>query len=303
MLSLTRLVQLCALAALLCLGALYYFSVYDYEKHMSLVERRNPSYDPLTECATPFGELLGIADNVPAYSNCNTKFITTFVNFVNLVDPMDNGRRGDPSESEIVMTAYRYSSFDYHMRWLAWNRGLMPRLVENTNQLWKTVNFFNPARIEQDWSAEYLGNYEEAANAEERIFNAPRRADAIIYSVSPDTLPQGHVAVVVRVEDDVEAAGGAAPLLELKKQRLHPRRVYVAEQNWRNTPWLNRNYSRVLHYRWRTVAGGRAHEGYLIDPDGLEIIGILRVGKAMPLRSAADPYADALAKDDDERDL
>ncbi|CBZ27753.1 conserved hypothetical protein [Leishmania mexicana MHOM/GT/2001/U1103] len=296
--NLLRVALLCACTTLLCLGALYYYSVYDYEKHMNMVQRKYTGYDPLTNCATPFGQLLGVADDVPAYSNCDIKFSSTYINYVNLMDPMDNGRRGDPSETRIIMTAYRYTSFDYGMRWLVWNRGVMPRLVENTNQLWKTVDYFNPARPEQTWSAEYITNYEEVTDVEERKFNAPRRADVIVYRMDKNTIPAGHIAVVVKVEDDVEAAGGPEKLKELKKMRLHPRHVYVAEQNWKNQPWGGHNYSRVLQFKWRTVSE-KAHEGSYVDPDGLDIIGVVRVGKAMPLRTAPDPYQEALDMDND----
>ncbi|CAG9575200.1 conserved hypothetical protein [Leishmania major strain Friedlin] len=296
--NLVRVSLLCACTTLLCLSALYYYSMYDYEKHMNMVQRKYSVYDPLTDCATPFGQLLGVADDVPAYSNCNTKFSSTYINYVNLMDPMDNGRRGDPSETRIVMTAYRYTAFDYCMRWLVWNRGVMPRLVENTNQLWKTVDYFNPARPEQGWSAEYITNYEEVTDVEERKFNAPRRGDAIVYRMDKNTIPAGHMAVVVKVEDDVEAAGGPEKLNELKKMRLHPRRVYVAEQNWKNQPWGGHNYSRVLQFKWRAVSE-KAHEGGYVDPDELDIIGVVRVGKAMPLRAAPDPYEEALNMDND----
>ncbi|CAM39247.1 hypothetical protein, conserved [Leishmania braziliensis MHOM/BR/75/M2904] len=291
-------VVFCACAALLSLGSLFYYSVYDYQKHMSMVQRTYSTYDPLTDCAAPFGQLLGVADDVPAYSNCNTKFTSTYINYVNLMDPMDNGRRGDPSEMRVIMTAYRYSAFDYYMRWLVWNRGIMPRLVENTNQLWKRVDYFNPAKPEQDWSAEYITNYEEVTSLEERKFNAPRRADAVIYRMDEKTLPAGHIAVVVKVEDDIEAAGGLEKLKDLKKMRLHPRRVYVAEQNCQNQPWGEHNYSRVLQFKWRAVSE-MAHEGYYVDPDGLDIIGCMRVGKSMPLRAVPDPYQETLDMEND----
>ncbi|KAG5502914.1 hypothetical protein JKF63_04687 [Porcisia hertigi] len=295
--KLVHVVVFCTCTTLLCLLSLYYYSVYDYEKHMSTVPRTYSSYDPLTECVTPFGQLLGVADNVPAYSNCNTQFASTYINYVNLMDPMDNGRRGDPSETRVIMTAYRYSTFDYYMRWLVWNNGLLPRLVENTNQLWNTVDYFNPAKPEQDWSAVYIDNYEKVTSIEERKFNAPRRADAIIYPVDAKTIPTGHIAVVVKVEDDVEAAGDPEKLKELKKLRLHPRRVYVAEQNLRNRPWDGQNYSRVLQFKWRP-GETTTHEGYYVDPDGLHIVGTMRVGKAKPLREVPDMYNAALHTED-----
>ncbi|KAG5500258.1 hypothetical protein JIQ42_04593 [Leishmania sp. Namibia] len=295
--TLERVVLLCVGAMVLSLGALFYFSGHKHE-NMRMVQRQHSSSDPLRNCATPFGQLLGVANDVPAYSNCNTKFASAYINYVNLMDPMDNGRRGDPSETRVIMTAYRYSAFDYFMRWLAWNRGVMPRLVENTNQLWKTVDYFNPSKTEQDWSAVYIANYEEVTNVEERKFNAPRRADAIIYRMDQNIIPAGHIAMVVKVEDDVEAAGGPEELRRLKRTRLHPRRVFVAEQNYRNQPWCGHNYSRVLQFKWRAVSQA-VHEGYYVDPDGLGILGVMRVGKAMPLRATPDPYQEALAMGDD----
>ncbi|KAG5477056.1 hypothetical protein LSCM1_05396 [Leishmania martiniquensis] len=297
--KLERVVVLCACAMVLSLGALFHLSLYNHGKDMKIMQHMYSSYDPLEDCATPFGQLLGVADDVPAYSNCNTKFSSSYINYVNLMDPMDNGRRGDPSETRVIMTAYRYSAYDYYMRWLAWNRGVIPRLVENTNQLWRKVDFFNPAKTEQDWSAVYIANHERATNVDERKFNAPRRADAIIFHMNESAIPAGHIAVVVRVEDDREAAGSPEELKRLKKMRLHPRRVFVAEQNYKNKPWgEERNFSRVLHFKWRAVSE-TAHEGYYVDPDGLRIMGVMRVGKAMPLRATPDPYQEALEMGND----
>lgn len=291
--NLVRVVQLVAVLALASLGALYYFSTTDYQRRLPMRPRESAAYDPLTDCVTPYGELLGVADEVPAYSNCNTRFTSEYIGYANMNDPMDNGRRGDPSETSIVMTAYRHTSMDYHMRWMLWNRGVMPRHVENTNQMWRSVNFYNPSRPGQEWEAAYIANFEEASGLEEIKFNTPRRADAVIYSVDNGAAPNGHVAVVVKVEDDVEEAGGPEQLAALKKQRLHPRRIYVAEQNMKNAPWGGHNYSRVLQFKWRAVSE-KTHEGYYVDPDGLQVMGLMRIGKPLPRQETRDAYQEAL---------
>ncbi|KPI90018.1 hypothetical protein ABL78_0878 [Leptomonas seymouri] len=295
--KLARLVLICTVTALLALGALFYFSVYDHEKSLTMQVRKYPAYDPLEHCVTAFGTVLGYANGVPAFSNCISTFKTTYINYVNLMNPLDVGRRGDPSETTIVMLGMRYTAIDFYMRWMAWNRGLMPRLVEDTSQFWKMNNFYNPARPEQDWEAEYIPNYAEATEIEELKFNTPRKADAILYNQDIKMLQDGHIAVVVKVEDDTESAGGPEKLRELKKLRIHPRRVYVAEQNFKNEDWGGKNYSRIIKFQWRRMKTGSAYEGFLEDPDGLSIIGIVRVGKPMPLRGGLDPYEETLNND------
>lgn len=297
--NILRVVLLCTSIALLSLGALFYFSVYDHQNSLPLRDRTFSAYDPLEHCVTPFGTVLGYANGVPAFSNCISTLQTTYVNYVNLMNPLDVGRRGDPSETTIVMLGMRYKAIDYYMRWLAWNRGLMPRLVEDMSQFWKMNNFYNPAKPEQDWEAEYIPNYVEAAELDEIKFNAPRKADAVLYNQDHQILPEGHVAVVVKVEDDVAAAASPEQFQQLKKQRLHPRRVYVAEQNFKNEDWGGKNYSRILKFKWRRMKTGTAYEGYLEDPDDLSIIGMVRVGKPMPLRGVPNPYEDTLKEGDD----
>jgi hypothetical protein len=297
--KLAHLVLLCGATALLCLVALLYFSVNDYQKSLDLRPRTYSAYDPLEHCVTPFGTVLGYANGVPAFSNCISNFTTTYINYVNLMNPLDVGRRGDPSETTVVMLGMRYTAMDFYMRWMAWNRGLMPRLVQDTSQFWKANNFYNPAKTEQEWEAEYIPNYVEAVDMEEIKFNAPRNADAVLYNQEHPSMPNGHVAVIVKVEDDVAAAGSPEKFSELKRQRLHPRRVYIAEQNYKNVDWGGKNYSRILTFQWRRMKIGTAYEGYLEDPDGLSIIGTVRVGKPMPLREPVDPYEDTLKKDDD----
>lgn len=297
--KLAHVVLLCASMALLSLVALFYLSVNDYTKMLPHRPRTYSAYDPLEHCVTKFGTVLGYANGVPAFSNCISTLKTSYVNYFNLMDPLDVGRRGDPSETTVVMLGMRYTAMDFYMRWLAWNRGLMPRLVEETSQFWKGSSFYNPAKPEQSWEAEYIPNYVEASDIEELKFNAPRKADAILYNPDQTILPDGHVAVIVKVEDDVAAAGGPEKLRELKKQRLHPRRVYVAEQNFKNEDWGGKNYTRILQFKWRRMARGSAYEGFLEDPDGLSIIGTVRIGKSMPLQEPPDPYEETLNQNDD----
>lgn len=302
--KLSRLIILFTGVALLCLIAVLYVASIDHEQSLDLRPRTYSSYDPLEHCVTDFGTILGYAGDVPAFSNCISTFKTTYVNYVNLMDPNDVGRRGDPSETTVVMLGMRYTFIDFYSRWLAWNRGLMPRLVEDANQFWKTSTFYNPAKPEQDWEAEYISNFAEASNLEELKFNAPRKADAILYNADNDILPSGHMAVIVKVEDDVQAAGGPEQFAALKKLRVHPRRVYVAEQNFKNEDWGGKNYTRVLRFEWRRVPQSKStYEGFFTDPDNLSVIGFVRVGKPQPLRDPGNPYEETLLMDDGEGDL
>ncbi|EKF31099.1 D-alanyl-glycyl endopeptidase-like protein, putative [Trypanosoma cruzi marinkellei] len=145
----------------------------------------------------------------------------------------------------------------------------------DASEYWSALRFYGAMVTEREYETLELLNSAEATTAKERKRLAPRVFDVVVWSpMGEHDLPEGHVAVVVQVEDDVEAAGGEDRLRELRNLRLQPRLLYIAEQNFDNTHWGDKNYSRVLRFQWQN-----GKEAVLQDPLGLPIIGWVRPGK------------------------
>lgn len=84
---------------------------------------------PADECVTPFGVILGYANNVPAFSNCASHFKSTHTSYTRLGHPHDVHDPFDPSITDRFMTGMRYNAQDYVNRWWVHNRGLLSALV------------------------------------------------------------------------------------------------------------------------------------------------------------------------------
>ncbi|ESL05558.1 hypothetical protein TRSC58_06788 [Trypanosoma rangeli SC58] len=140
---------------------------------------------------------------------------------------------------------------------------------------WSTLEFHGGTASDRTYEAIKMLNAAEATTVKQRKRLAPKVSDIVVWTAqSENDLPEGHLAIVVQVEDDVEAAGGEDSLRELQKERLQPQLVYIAEQNFDNVPWDGRNYSRVLHFYWKN-----SKQAMLRDPSGPLIFGRVRPGK------------------------
>ncbi|PWV16979.1 hypothetical protein C3747_20g64 [Trypanosoma cruzi] len=234
-------------------------------------------FDPLAHCATPHGTLLGYALGIPAFSNCHRRWNSKSQAFVTLEHPHDV--RQEPfllGTLRSRSTGIRWVAAEFIARTYYLHRGMSFIYgAPDAPEYWSALEFHGPMVREREYETLELLNSAEATTAKERKHLAPRVLDVVVWSPMEERdLPEGHIAVVVQVEDDVEAAGGEDRLRELRKLRLQPRLLYIAEQNFDNTHWGCKNYSRVLRFQWRN---GR--EAVLQDPLELPIIGRVRPGK------------------------
>ncbi|EAN84095.1 hypothetical protein C3747_45g221 [Trypanosoma cruzi] len=234
-------------------------------------------FDPLAHCATPHGTLLGYALDIPAFSNCHRRWNSKSQAFVTLEHPHDV--RQEPfllGTLRSRSTGVRWVAAEFIARTYYLHRGMSFIYgAPDAPEYWLALEFHGPMVREREYETLELLNSAEATTAKERKRLAPRVFDVVVWSPMEERdLPEGHIAVVVQVEDDVEAAGGEDRLRELRKLRLQPRLLYIAEQNFDNTHWGGKNYSRVLRFQWRN---GR--EAVLQDPLGLPIIGRVRPGR------------------------
>lgn len=257
------------------------------------------TYDPLADCVTPFGTLLGVANDTPAFSNCNRVFQSQRSNFFSPEDPFDVSRPTDIHMSSKTMVGDKYNALDFVMRWMLRNRGLAPVLMDNIMEMWGFSYFVNPFRPGQTYSADFLVDYKEGETLAERTYLRPLPSDLIIYDENRTRgFSKGHIAVVVSVKNDIEFAGGPLAFKEMVKTGVQPWILYLAEQNNANTVWETANYSRLAYLRWR-VREGQAPEVIIVDPSGLSVIGRMRVGKLRPATHIPDRYQEEVDRRDD----
>lgn len=208
------------------------------------------------ECNSPFGELLGWANGVPAFSNCNDD--TTSNEFNQLLKrrihdlsaqhtghwsidaeeraPEGNNADGNEDDDGTFGIGMKWQCVEYARRYLLARRGMLFGSVDSAYQIW---NY----RRAIPWDP----NLKDGDEVQERSLkgegvplrrlpnkqasDAPAVDDILLWQKGPG-MPHGHVAVVA----DVEVA--FSPLPELW--------ILIAEQNFANKPWLAQNYSRKL---------------------------------------------------------
>ncbi|KEG09381.1 D-alanyl-glycyl endopeptidase-like protein [Trypanosoma grayi] len=236
------------------------------------------AFNPLDHCNSPYDAVIGYAHGIPAFSNCHRLWTTEVRSYAALGDPLDV-RRTPISDSVGLFRAmgHCWDAAEFITRFYYFHRGIFFTFNENDyDEYWSGLSFGDPFESQLTYEVVQLPNYAEANTKKERKRQAPRVADIVVWSAQPEQdLPVGHMAVVVDVVDDVKAAGGETRLVELRKKRMQPLLVYIAEQNFDNKGWEGRNYSRVLRFSWR-----KETEAELLDPDGHFIIGHARPGKA-----------------------
>lgn len=126
-----------------------------------------------SNCATPFGERLGVAlGNVPAYSNCNAECVVF-----------------DPNTLNGTFTGIKWQCVEFARRWLLAEKGTVFEDVDTASDLWGKVQSL--IRI-SDGKRIPLDNYLNGSS------EPPRVGDLLIYA--REYFDTGHVAVVTKVE-------------------------------------------------------------------------------------------------------
>jgi hypothetical protein len=126
-----------------------------------------------SDCATPYGEWLGVArGNVPAFSNCNAECVVF-----------------DPNKLNGTFTGIKWQCVEFARRWLLAEKGTVFEDVDTASDLWRKVQSLirisDGKRIPLD---DYLNGSSEP----------PQVGDLIIYA--KEYFDTGHVAVVTKVE-------------------------------------------------------------------------------------------------------
>lgn len=184
-----------------------------------------------TGCATPAGKLLGVADQVPGYSNCQSTCARSEFSFMDLRSKVISLHEKPPADKQLHYVGLSYQCVEYARRWWMTNLGITFGDVDSAHDILYLTEGEN---IHTD------GKFPLARSINGTAKRPPKRGDLLIYYPNPadPKWRHGHVAVVVGVD-------------------LQHGWVNVAEQNYNNLPWAQPNqYARQLRL---FEVGGRYH--------------------------------------------
>lgn len=163
------------------------------------------------ECETPFGEVLGVNNNVKAFSNCNSNCINR---------PGFKFKKENTGLVKDVWIGLPWQCVEYVRRWVLQNQKIEFEDVDFAYEIWErkiAKNLTNGASIKYT-------NFENGSSS------YPKKGDLLIYGKST-SFPYGHVAVIVNVD-------------------LVKNYVDVAEENFQNKKWEDTNsYSRRIELK------------------------------------------------------
>lgn len=180
------------------------------------------------DCVTKFGTVLGIADGVKGFSNCQSMCIHPEYTFLNLRSGKLSVHKEDPKQENLHYIGVVYQCVEYARRWWMKNKGITFGSVDGANQI---------IYLEEGIDIHTQETFPLARSVNGTAKRPPKRGDLIIYYPLPEN-PHwrwGHVAVVT----DVDLNKGV---------------VAIAEQNITNAKWESPNaYARQI--RLFQVAG------------------------------------------------
>jgi len=189
-----------------------------------------------SNCITPVGQVLGVADRVKAYSNCQSTCIQPDYSFLNLKNKAVTLHKSDPKNKELHYIGLTYQCVEYARRWWMKNKGITFGDIDSAYD----IIYLSEGENIYDNSPFPL-----ARSVNGSAKRAPQHGDLVIYYPFNDNVKWqfGHVAVIV----DVDLEQGI---------------VSLAEQNYNNLPWENpEKYARQIrlfningHYRLLDVS-------------------------------------------------
>ncbi|QLQ31337.1 MAG: CHAP domain-containing protein [Candidatus Thiothrix singaporensis] len=184
-----------------------------------------------TGCATPAGKLLGVANQVPAYSNCQSTCARSDFSFMDLHNKAISLHEKPPADKQLHYVGLTYQCVEYARRWWMTNLGVTFGDVDSAHEI---------LYLTEGENIQTNAKFPLARSLNGTATRPPKFGDLLVYYPNPDDPKwrHGHVAVVVGVD-------------------LQHGLVNVAEQNYNNLPWTKPNqYARQLRL---FNIGGRYH--------------------------------------------
>ena len=174
-----------------------------------------------SECVTPFGESLGIADGAEALSNCRSICIRPEYSFLNLTTGEVTVHQADPEDANLHYIGVTYQCVEYVRKWWMTNLGITFGSIDSAHELLYLTEGENIRTNEKVPLARSINGTAK---------RPPKRGDVVVYYPDRD-VPEwrhGHIAVVVAVD----AENGS---------------VSLAEENYDNEAWDDpKHYARQI---------------------------------------------------------
>ena len=214
-------------------------------------------------CASEFGTLLGYANDVPAYSNCNDEHTSWESHFVD----HDHGHTAEPIDDHFEV-GMKWQCVEYARRYLFLKEHVAFGDVDSAFHIWDLKYVYPRKLLAEDKTV----RNEKPDNGVplQRFQNGRTRFSPIMNDIliwrQQEGMPHGHIAVVVG--------------MHVGENGDHF--VEIAEQNHDSLPWGVKNYSRALlltDNRQGVNVPNPPHIPLtfrLHDPDGKEILGWMR---------------------------
>ncbi len=166
-----------------------------------------------SDCVTPVGQLLGIVDDVKAFSNCKSSCIQSEYSFLNLKNKNVSIHKAAPKDNNQHYIGLTYQCVEYARRWWMKIEGITFGDIDSAYEIMYL-------KKGQDIYSKH--NFLLARSVNGSATRSPQRGDLVVYYPNMDD-PKwryGHVAVVV----DVDLEKGT---------------VSLAEENYNNLVWDN----------------------------------------------------------------
>jgi hypothetical protein len=162
-------------------------------------------------CTTPFGTVLGIADDAEGHSNCTSTCVRLEYSFLDLESGAVSVRREDPKQSNLRYIGVTYQCVEYVRKWWMKNKGITFGGVDSAYEI---IYLTEGSRIRSQESIPLARSINGTAR------RPPKRGDLVIYYAdrSDPEWRHGHAAVMVAVD-------------------LEKGIVALAEENYDNRPW------------------------------------------------------------------
>ncbi len=175
-----------------------------------------------TGCITPFGQLLGEADGIKSYSNCQSNCIKSEYSFLNLQTQKIVIADTNPDKSQYHYIGVIHQCVEYARKWWMIQKGITFGSIDSAFEI---IYLTEGKHINTNMSFPLGRSINGSAS------RPPKRGDLLIYSADRkrSNWQYGHVAVVI--ETDLESNA-----------------LYIAEENYSNRAWENpKRYSRKIH--------------------------------------------------------
>jgi hypothetical protein len=166
-----------------------------------------------SDCATPFGTVLGIADGAKGRSNCVATCIRPEYSFLDLTSGEVSVHKEPPEAEQLHYIGVTYQCVEYARKWWMKNQGITFGSIDSAHEI---LYLTEGTDIRTD------ATFPLARSINGTAKRPPKRGDLVVYYPDRED-PEwrhGHVAVVV----DVDLKEGI---------------VALAEENYDNEPWQN----------------------------------------------------------------